>query len=188
MNETNLYQDTLSVLYSQVKIDAENSKPEEEETIEARKGLTRLLEKRLDKNLERIFRLLGLNYPNEDIFIIYKGIHSQKPDMRTNALEFLDNLLEPSLKKVLIPLVETSMLEAITEDAIKNLNIKIPEEYQCFRLLLNGNDNRLKLAVLYLLEQLKDKQFLPLVQEHKNSNNSKVRQFALNAESSIING
>ncbi len=188
LNETNLYQDTLSILYLQVKIDSDNSTPEDSETIEARKGLTRLLEKRLDKNLERIFRLLGLNYPNEDIFIIYKGIHSQKPDMRTNALEFLDNLLEPSLKKVLIPLVETSMLEAITEDAIKNLNIKIPEEYQCFRLLLNGNDNRLKLAVLYLLEQLKDKQFLPLVQEHKNSNNSKVRLFAINAENSIISG
>jgi AAA family ATP:ADP antiporter len=53
--------------------------------------------------------------------------------------------------------------------------------------LLNGNDNRLKLAVLYLLEQLKDKQFLPLVQEHKNSDNAKVRQFAANAETSILN-
>ncbi len=182
LNEARLYQDTLSALYAQVYIRlTRKSDPVtelEKEQLEARMGLIRLIEQRLDRNLERIFRLLGLNYPSEDIFAIYESLRSEKDDLRLNALEFLDNLLEPNLKKVIIPLIETAMLETITEEAVKNLNLKIPTEYDCFKMLLRGKDMRIKLAVLYLIGQLGDKKFLPLVEESLESGQEKVRVFA----------
>jgi AAA family ATP:ADP antiporter len=182
LREANLYQDTLSVLYAQINIRTARTSPpvteQEKEQLEARLGLSHLLEQRLDRNLERIFRLLGLNYPSEDILAIYESLRSEKPDLRLNALEFLDNLLEPNLKKVLIPLIETAMLETITQDAISNLNLKIPSEYDCFKMLLKGRDARIKLAVLYLIGQLGDRKFLPLVQESLASGQEKVRNFA----------
>ena len=70
---------------------------------EARKKLIHLLEHRLDENLERIFKLLELKYPPDEIDTVYKNIKSDKSDLRVNAIEFLDNLLEVNLKKVLIP-------------------------------------------------------------------------------------
>jgi AAA family ATP:ADP antiporter len=147
--------------------------------------LIQLLEKRLDRNIERIFRLLGLRYPLDDIMIAYKGIQSEKDDMRLNSLEFLDNLLEPNLKKVLIPIVETAMLETISEAAIKNLNLKIPEEYDCFQLLLNGKDVRIKLAVLYLIGELKEVKYEALVRNATYSRHPKVKDFALTILNSL---
>lgn len=185
LNEAQLYQNTLSVLYAQLKIN-DNEKSSSFEIIEARKGLVSVLEKKLDRNLERIFRLLGLKYSGQDILLIYKGLTSKKPDMRINGLEFLDNLLQPGLKKVLIPLVETSMLETISEEAIKNLNLGIPDEYTCFGMLLQGRDQKIKLSVLYLIAQLKNPKYLPLVQEFVDSDDKKIKNYAKIAEGALM--
>ena len=184
LQEARLYQETLPLLYMQMNHWGEHSQepvpPGGEELLEARRGLTRLLEQRLDRSLERIFRLLGLKYPSEDIVAAYKSLRSQKEDLRINALEFLDNLLEPNLKKMLMPIVETATLESVTEETISTLHLKIPEEYECFRMLLRGKDVRIKLAVLYLIAQLGDAQYLPLVHERINSDGEKVREYARN--------
>lgn len=176
--EANLYQDTLSALYAQNQLSSQKGDETSNEIVIARKSLINLLERRLDGNLERIFRLLGLKYPTGDMMDIYHGIQSNKSDMRLNALEFLDNLLEPNLKKVLIPIVETAMLESISEEVIRNLNLVIPDEYNCLQMLLQGKDFRVKLATLYLIGQLKDQKYLPLIEDCLNSEQEKVRAFA----------
>ncbi len=180
--EARLYQDMLSILHAQMKIKNIDDESSTFEIRDARKSLVNILEKRLDRNLERIFRLLGLKYSGDDIFVIYKGLHSKQPELRINALEFLDNLLQPGLKKVLIPLVETTMLETISEEAIKNLHLGTPGEYECFGMLLQGRDLKIKLAVLYLIAQLKNPKYLPLIQAHTDSDNEKIRSFARMAE------
>jgi AAA family ATP:ADP antiporter len=130
--------------------------------------------------------LLGLRYSGDDILTIYKGLTSKQRDLRINGLEFLDNLLHPGLKKTLIPLVETAMLETISEEAIKNLNLGTPDEYECFGMLLRGRDLRIKIAVLYLITQLKNPRYLPLVQEFTYSDDKKIRSFARMAEGVLI--
>ncbi len=178
LEEAQLYQSTLSVFYVQIQFENMTHQEVFPKIIQARKSLVMLLEKRLSKNLERIFRLLGLRYPPEDIFHIYRGLSDKASEMNVNAIEFLDNLLEPNMKKVLIPLVETSMLETISEDAIKNLKLKIPREEECFQMLLEGKDVRIKIAVLYLLAQLKNKNYLPLVQKLLDHPNKKIKNHA----------
>ncbi|MFT5167535.1 MAG: AAA family ATP:ADP antiporter [Saprospiraceae bacterium] len=178
LREVQLYQETLIALFVEGQIDAASKNPVKTEKVEARKGLIHLLKKRLDRNLERIFRLLGLIHPNGDIYMIYKGIRSRKSDLRFSALEYMDNLLDPDLKKKLIPLLEASLQESISDEAIKNVPLKIPKEYECFQSLLNGKDTRIKLAVLYLLEQLKQAQFHDLIKQQMSSEDLKVRNFA----------
>jgi ATP:ADP antiporter, AAA family len=151
LREAKLYQNTLAALYTQT-ISSANNPPAIQE---ARQALIIVLERRLDHNLERIFRLLGLRYDPEDIIPIYRNIQGQKPDMRLNALEFLDNLLEPNLKRILIPIIESAILETLSEEAIRRLNGKIPSEEACLVQLLNGRDIRTKLAVIYLMTHLK---------------------------------
>jgi AAA family ATP:ADP antiporter len=172
----------LAALYSQTsvqEIEVKNGTNEAQENqLEARKSLTTLLERRLDGNLERIFRLLGLKYPFEDILNIYQGIQSKKPEMRINAVEFLDNLLETNLKRVLVPIVETALLDNISEDALKTLNLKIPDELHCLSMLLSGPDVKISLATLYLISQIKDKKYIPLVANFTQSENLKIKTFA----------
>lgn len=187
--EAQLYSDTLAVLYAEINEDPALLKLKENTVLdkqrEARRSLIELLERRLDGNLERIFRLLGLRYPPDDMITILKGIKSNKPDIRTNAFEFLDNLLEANLKRIIIPIVETAMLDTISEEAIANLKIKVPDEYECIEMLLRGKDLKIKLAVLFLISQLKDSKYQPLVESYTDNEDLKVKTFALKALESL---
>ncbi len=176
IDEANLYKETLGVLYLQ------NQMLPVEEPVEvhiARQKLTELVERRLDGTLERIFRLLGLRYPPEDVIPVYEGIKSINPDLRINSVEFLDNLLEPSLKKTLVPIVETALFETITNEVISNLNVKVPEERECLSLLLEGRDPKLKLAVFTLITVLKKKEYIKLVEPFLNSPYAKIKERAV---------
>jgi AAA family ATP:ADP antiporter len=62
------------------------------------------------QSLERVFRLLGLLYPPADIYYAYHAITSGSTHMRANALEFLDNVLHPDIKRSLIPVIEVSVI------------------------------------------------------------------------------
>ncbi len=155
LGEVRLYQDTLSILY--VQRHAVNRRQSLEKVAKikaARFFLIQLLEKRLDASMERIFRLLGLKYPPEDVISIYEGVQSPQPDLRANALEYLDNLLDSGLKKVLIPIVETALLEAISEDTVRALKLKIPDERECYGLLLKSEDEEVKAAARELVDGL----------------------------------
>ena len=80
----------------------------------ARELLIQALEERLNDNLERIFRLLGLKYVAKDISIAYNGLVSEKSDLRANAIEFLDNILDARLKRLIIPIVEATSASTLS--------------------------------------------------------------------------
>ncbi len=62
------------------------------------------------QSLERVFRLLGLLYPPADIYYAYHAITSGSMHMKANALEFLDNVLHPDIKRSLIPVIEVNVI------------------------------------------------------------------------------
>ncbi len=189
LEEAKVYLDTLALLYSQIEADKKSTKKLAEEKHvkirDARNSLIDLLERRLDGNLERIFRLLGLKYPPQEMLSAYKSIQSSTPDIRINAVEYLDNMLDSSLKRVVIPLIETAMLETISEGSIANFNLQIPSEYECLEMLMNGKDIRLKMATLYLINQLKSEKYLTLVEKFTDNENQKLRYLAAEALKNI---
>jgi AAA family ATP:ADP antiporter len=179
MEEARVYRDTLAALQAQTRtLSTKKQSKAEGDLLDARKSLINLLERRLDGNLERIFQLLGLRYPPEDINNIYESIQSKKADLRVNAIEFLDNLLETNLKKVLIPIVETAMLDTLTESAIENMDLKIPDEYHCLSMLLQGKDLKVKMATLFLIGQIKETRYVSLAAPFLESPHQKLRDFA----------
>ncbi len=174
-----LYQNTLSAMHAQIivsfkKRNVKKTLPEQDD---ARRSLIDLLERRLDGDLERIFRLLGLRYPFDDIFAAYEGIIDNRNELRINALEYLDNLLDSNLKRVLVPIIETTIID-IDEANFRKLNMNIPSEYECFKTLLQGHDQRIKLAVFYLIRLLNDKQYLSLLTPYLADENVKIKAFA----------
>jgi AAA family ATP:ADP antiporter len=181
VRDAGLYLDTLAVLYAETHRGSEDVPS----VADARRSLVALLERRLDVILERIFRLLGLKYPPEEILPIYEGIQSRSTDLRTNSVEYLDSLLFGNLKKAVLPIVETALLDSVTEETIRSLKIEIPDQQACFRMLLHSRDVKLKQAVLFLIEQLNDPAYLALVQAFTTHPNPKVRDFAVRAERAI---
>ena len=166
LDECHLYQNTLAVIHSQIVIQykKKDKKIESTEVDEARKGLINLLEMRLDRQLQRIFRFLGIKYPPNDVDSILNTILKGKEEQRIHAIEFLENILDNQLKKELIPVAESILIGIRSEENIKKLNLKVLSEIECYNELLKRKDLKLKLAVLYLIEKSNNPKFNPLLE------------------------
>ena len=175
IDEAELYKNTLGILYQQNQL-----LPSEDAQAlnQARTDLIQLLERRLDGTLERIFRLIGLRYPPDDVMSVYQGIRSTNEHVRMNSVEFLDNLLEPTLKRTLVPIAESAMFEGITNKTLINLKVKVPDEEKCLSMLLEGRDAKLKIAVFRLILHLKNKDYMAMVLPFTQSPNARVREQA----------
>ncbi|MGD0791962.1 MAG: Npt1/Npt2 family nucleotide transporter [Terriglobales bacterium] len=68
--------------------------------------VARALAESIQQELERIFRLLGLLYPQLDLHAAYLGLQSKSVSVHDNALEFLDNVLKSQLRDMLVPLLD----------------------------------------------------------------------------------
>ncbi|MCM4169013.1 hypothetical protein DHD08_15105 [Arenibacter sp. H213] len=180
LDECNLYQNTLSVIHSQIiiryKKNAEN--PESREENDARNALIHLLELRLDRQLQRIFQFLGIKYPPQDVDPILNTILHGKEEQRIHAIEFLDNILDIQLKKELIPVAESILVETFSEKKLKNINIKVLSESECYNVLLKRKDVKLKLSVLYLIEKINDPKFNSILEMVLEDSHEKVKRKA----------
>jgi AAA family ATP:ADP antiporter len=65
--------------------------------------------KQMDLQLECIFRFLQLLLPGRDINSAYVGIQSADGVVHDKALELLDNILAPHLRKLLVPLIDSKV-------------------------------------------------------------------------------
>tara|TARA_Y100001001_G_C7966273_1_gene294319 strand:- start:572 stop:1297 length:726 start_codon:yes stop_codon:yes gene_type:complete len=183
--ECTLYHQTLSAMHTQIIISYRNRKKSggqiNVEERNARASLLELLERRLDAGLERIFKLLGLKYVQEDVHNAYLGLLSPKEESRIKAIEFLDNLLTGNLKQKLLPIIEEATMDFSSEEAIQKIKHAIPSEIECFEQLLQVPDIKLKLAVIYLIAKQRDKCFKELLERYVTDDNPKIKDFAQNA-------
>ncbi|HEX9653880.1 MAG TPA: hypothetical protein VGA99_09220, partial [bacterium] len=183
LDEADSYINTLAILNTQLNGDhpafvpgeaAVNGKPVQE----AQNLFVKALESRLENNLDRIFRLLGLMYTPDDIYTAYQGIKSADPDARVNALEFLDNVLEKKIKKRVIPLIERTMAHSLTERVLNQFGAKISSDFEGMLAVLNGEDNWLKAYALYVIGQAQETQFVPHICGLVNHPDAMVKKFA----------
>ena len=174
--EARLYWDTLSISYlAQQNLKQHDKDPQSQA---ARSEMVSLLEHKLDGILERIIWIIGLSHPPGIILPLMKDVRSDDLNRRMNTVEFLDNMLEPALKKIVIPVIETAMLDTISDEAIVRLDMEIPTEFNCYETLLKGEDDFLKLALLALMNAEKDDAYIPLVQLASKDDHPRVRTLA----------
>lgn len=181
LEETQNYQRILYALKAE-SVRKENS--ENPAVDQSRRLLARALEERLEGNLDRIFRLLGLTYPPRDIFNAYRGIVSSREDARANAVEFLDNILDSGLKKSILPIVESRQMEAMIDSYREPGGVDHRSAEESLLSLLDGNDPWLQVCLLYFLAQRKEKSAGNSIARLVNSSDQTVREtaeFALRA-------
>jgi AAA family ATP:ADP antiporter len=190
LEEAREYVSILAVFYTYTRDSVQkfSSHQQEEKIYIARKNLIQALEKQLDRNLERIFRLLGLRYPPQDIYNAYLGIQSREADLRANAVEFLDSFLDPDLKRVIIPIVEATMADTLVRQTLKLFDLKPPSEKECLTMLLSGSHDELKIHALYLVARLKDTYYLPFIKDLSTDSQPRLKRMAQLAENSIAGG
>jgi hypothetical protein len=64
------------------------------------------LRQAMSQELERIFRLMGLISPEINLEDAYVSMQSENSLVRANALEYLEHVLRPDLREVLLPLID----------------------------------------------------------------------------------
>jgi AAA family ATP:ADP antiporter len=111
--------------------------------------LVRALRERLDQHLELIFRLLGLQYPQKDIYSAYTALQGERADRRGAAIEFLDTLLRSDLKTLILPLVEESSAERLIERAVAAFGIEAKQPDEALRIILEAGDTWLRACALH---------------------------------------
>jgi AAA family ATP:ADP antiporter len=68
--------------------------------------LVTTLEERLKGTLDRLFRLLGLKYPPQQIYSAYLAVRRGHGEESAAALEFLDNVLDRDTKRIVVPMLD----------------------------------------------------------------------------------
>jgi AAA family ATP:ADP antiporter len=100
--------------------------------------LTRSLEERLQQTIERLFHLLGLCYPAEDMHAAYLAVRRQRREQYHAALDFLDTVLERPLKRVVLPLLEGS--EAMAKRGRDLFGVEARDAESAIRELIGSPD------------------------------------------------
>ena len=147
VGETKIYYEILRI-YSLYK-----NAPQSQSQSEADALLTRALNERLTLNLERIFRLLGLQYPPDDIYSAYLGIVSAEKDRHASAIEFLDNVVGKDVKKYLFPIVDRISESIAVQRGQELFGFEIETRDQALLRLIRGSDAWLKSCALYCLTE-----------------------------------
>jgi ATP/ADP translocase/HEAT repeat protein len=142
------------------------------------------IEERLARSLDRIFRLLSIVYPLKAIELIHANMRSNQATTKANAIEVLDNLLDPEEKRRVLPLLEDVHAGAhgrakVVEHgaAIYKLERRAPQEW--IELYLKGRDPWLVVVALHVTGELGLHRFAPLVAMHVKHADAIVRETAL---------
>jgi HEAT repeat protein len=114
------------------------------------------LRRSMEKETERIFRLLGLLTRQDDLHSAYVGLRSSDPVVRANALEFLDNVLRPQLRSLIVPLVDGLVSER-ERIALADRLVGAPVESleQALATMLGSEDSWLKSCAAYAVGDLR---------------------------------
>jgi AAA family ATP:ADP antiporter len=116
----------------------------------------------MEQELDRIFRLMGLLLPHVGLHDAYVGLRSKDDLVRANSLELLDNVLEPELRQLLVPLLDSQVAVAERIQLANRLvGAPLDSAEQAVATLLGSEDPWLRSSAIYAvgalqLHELKD--------------------------------
>ncbi|OGX03264.1 MAG: hypothetical protein A3G87_04905 [Omnitrophica bacterium RIFCSPLOWO2_12_FULL_50_11] len=125
------------------------------------------LEALREESLERIFRLLALLYSSDVIHVIYDRLVELEPDqhIRANALELLENVVEPELSLKLRPIFEESVSTETDEGLAETT-----------RKFLASHDMWLQICAVFLIAELALSDLYATLHERAYSDSPMIRE------------
>lgn len=113
------------------------------------------MERAMEQELDRIFRLMALLLPHVGLHDAYIGLRSKDELVRANALELLDNVLSPDLRQVLVPLLDAQVTTAERiEIANRLVGAPLDSAEQAVTTLLCSEDPWLRSSAIYAVGAL----------------------------------
>ena len=127
----------------------------------------------MEQELERIFRLMALLLPQAGLHDAYVGVRSSNPTVRANALEFLDNVLKPELRHVLVPVLDAQVtVEERIEIANRLVGAPLETPDQAVATLLDSEDPWLRSCAIQAVGTLRLGGLVPQLKKYEASGGS----------------
>jgi hypothetical protein len=125
-----------------------------------------------------VFRLLGIGYPQKDIYFAYAALKGSRKDKRIAAIEFLDNLLKKDIKRLILPLLEEDTPERLFARAVRYFNLRAPGRREALKILLQQPDPWLKACSLHTVGLERIMELEPLCRELEQDRDARVSETA----------
>jgi len=125
--------------------------------------LRRALDERAGSRIDWVFRLLALRYPRREILDAYYWITSGRPHLRSNALEFLDSLLDNPERQMVLQALEAPDERSFFESARMLFGLEPAPYATVLRRLLERDDPWLQSCTSYVAGEAGRRDLLPLL-------------------------
>jgi AAA family ATP:ADP antiporter len=109
---------------------------------------------------ERVFRLLKILYPDHDMHSAFVGLQSDDPVVQDNAVEFLEAVVSPQLRALLVPLFDRGVSDAQRAHlANRLLGASLGDRDEAISVLVESQDPWLQSCAAYAIGEFRLVQF-----------------------------
>jgi HEAT repeat protein len=144
------------------------------------------LKESMDKESERIFRLLKMLHPEHDLHSAYVGMQSADPNVHDNALEFLDTILAPQVRSALIPLFDREVAVARRVDiANRVLGSELGGSEEAIEIMAKSQDPWLRSSAAYLIGEQRLQRFAETLELWTSDPDALLRAAARDARAKL---
>lgn len=145
------------------------------------------LRESMDKEAERIFRLLKILYPQYDMHSAYVGLQSADPVVHDNAIEFMDSVLPPEVRALVIPLFDRNV--AVPEriaTANRMLGSALGDREEAIEIMAQSEDPWLRACAAYAMGEMRLTRFADKLDEWaKDEADPLLRATAIDAKEKL---
>ena len=115
---------------------------------------------------ERVFRLLNILYPGNDMHSAYVGLMTGDPVVHDNAIEFLETVLSPQLRELVVPLFDRGVSPAQRGHlANRLLGTSLGDRDEAISVLMLSQDPWLQSCAAYTIGEFRLTQFADQIEK-----------------------
>jgi len=140
--------------------------------------LAECLALRRDRALRRIFRLLSGFLPPKSLDAVLRNLNTPQRQIRSNAIEILDNLIDRSIRRRLLPLLESAARSETS--AAAGADDLVARRRRTLEALITGSDGWAACCAIEHASRTPDgAALLPAIEMGTVSDDARVRETAL---------
>ncbi|MBY0493593.1 MAG: HEAT repeat domain-containing protein [Cyanobacteria bacterium] len=144
------------------------------------------LKESMEKESERIFRLLKILYPQYDMHSAYVSLQSSDPVVHDNAVEFMDSVLPPEVRQVIIPLFDRDVsVDVRIATANRMLGSAIGDREEAIEVMALSQDPWLRACAAYAMGEMRLTRFAPTLDQWAEDADPLLRATAIDAREKL---
>lgn len=144
------------------------------------------LSESMEKEAERIFRLLKLMYPQYDMHSAYVSMQSADPVVHDNAIEFMDSVLPPEARALIIPLFDRDVaVQARVAAANKMLGTSLDDREEAIAVMAISQDPWLRACAAFAMGEMRLVHFAEQLDAWARDEDPLLRATALDAREKL---